>query len=91
MTTLLLPGIGTIDDLRRAKDLGVTSVRVATHCTEADVSAQHIAWARNNGMDVAGFLMMSHMNSSGRARPAGQADGELRRATASTSPTPAAG
>ena len=62
VTTLLLPGIGTIDDLRRAKDLGVTSVRVATHCTEADVSAQHIAWARNNGMDVAGFLMMSHMN-----------------------------
>lgn len=66
VTTLLLPGIGTIDDLRRARDLGVTSVRVATHCTEADVAAQHIAWARNNGMDVAGFLMMSHMNSPER-------------------------
>lgn len=63
VTTLLLPGIGTIADLKRAKDLGVTSVRVATHCTEADVSAQHISWARENGMDVAGFLMMSHMNT----------------------------
>ncbi|GIM97072.1 4-hydroxy-2-oxovalerate aldolase [Paractinoplanes toevensis] len=62
LTTLLLPGIGTIADLRAARDLGVTSVRVATHCTEADISAQHIAWARENGMDVAGFLMMSHMS-----------------------------
>ncbi|MFE6734557.1 4-hydroxy-2-oxovalerate aldolase [Microbacterium sp. NPDC057650] len=62
LTTLILPGIGTIDDLERARDLGVRSVRVATHCTEADVSAQHIAWAREHGMDVSGFLMMSHMN-----------------------------
>ncbi|MET0422850.1 MAG: 4-hydroxy-2-oxovalerate aldolase [Actinoplanes sp.] len=62
LTTLILPGIGTIADLRAARDLGVSSVRVATHCTEADVSAQHIAWARENGMDVAGFLMMSHMS-----------------------------
>jgi 4-hydroxy 2-oxovalerate aldolase len=62
LTTLILPGIGTIADLRAARDLGVTSVRVATHCTEADVSAQHIGWARENGMDVAGFLMMSHMS-----------------------------
>ena len=62
LTTLLLPGIGTIADLKAAKALGVTSVRIATHCTEADISAQHIAWARENGMDVAGFLMMSHMN-----------------------------
>lgn len=62
LTTLILPGIGTIEDLERARDLGVQSVRVATHCTEADVSAQHIAWARENGMDVSGFLMMSHMN-----------------------------
>lgn len=61
ITTLLLPGVGTIDDLRRASDLGVRSVRVATHCTEADVSAQHIAKARELGMDVSGFLMMAHM------------------------------
>ncbi|WP_067476245.1 4-hydroxy-2-oxovalerate aldolase [Nocardia amamiensis] len=61
LTTLLLPGIGTIDDLKQAYSLGVRSVRVATHCTEADVSAQHIATARELGMDVSGFLMMSHM------------------------------
>lgn len=61
LTTLLLPGVGTIDSLRRAYDLGVRSVRVATHCTEADVSAQHIASAREMEMDVAGFLMLSHM------------------------------
>jgi 4-hydroxy 2-oxovalerate aldolase len=61
LTTLLLPGVGTITDLRRAWDLGVRSVRVATHCTEADVAAQHIATARQIGMDVSGFLMMSHM------------------------------
>ncbi|GGU45560.1 4-hydroxy-2-oxovalerate aldolase [Nocardioides albus] len=61
LTTLLLPGVGTIEDLRRAYDLGVRSVRVATHCTEADVSAQHIAAAREMGMDVSGFLMLNHM------------------------------
>ncbi|MFD0360283.1 4-hydroxy-2-oxovalerate aldolase [Nocardia sp. GCM10030253] len=63
LTTLLLPGIGTTDDLRRAYDLGVRSVRVATHCTEADIAAQHIAYACELGMDVSGFLMMSHMNT----------------------------
>ena len=62
LTTLLLPGIGTISDLRRAYDLGIRSVRVATHCTEADVSQQHIETAKSWGMDVSGFLMMSHLN-----------------------------
>ncbi|MEU7212631.1 4-hydroxy-2-oxovalerate aldolase [Streptomyces sp. NPDC044989] len=60
-TTLLLPGIGTLHDLKQAHALGIRSVRVATHSTEADISAQHIAAAREMGMDVAGFLMMSHM------------------------------
>ena len=62
LTTLLLPGIGTIHDLNHAYDLGVRSVRVATHCTEADISRQHIEAARELGMDVSGFLMMSHMS-----------------------------
>lgn len=61
LTTLILPGVGTEEELRRAYELGVRSVRVATHCTEADVSKQHIGIARDLGMDVSGFLMMSHM------------------------------
>jgi len=61
LTTLLLPGIGTVEDLHRAFDMGVMSVRIATHCTEADIARQHIGFARKLGMDVSGFLMMSHM------------------------------
>ena len=63
LTTLILPGIATKEDLRWAWDAGVRSVRVATHCTEADISRQHIEYARALGMDTIGFLMMSHMNS----------------------------
>ena len=62
LTTLLLPGIGTIEDLKKAHALGVRSVRIATHCTEADVSKQHIEAAKKLGMDVGGFLMMAHIN-----------------------------
>lgn len=62
LTTLLLPGIGTLRELKHAFDLGVRSVRIATHATEADVSKQHIETARSWGMDVSGFLMMSHLS-----------------------------
>ena len=61
LTTLLLPGIGTIEELKHAYSLGVRSVRIATHCTEADISKQHIEAARTLGMDTIGFPMMSHM------------------------------
>lgn len=63
VSALLLPGIGTVDHLKMAHDLGVQTIRVATHCTEADVSEQHITLARKLEMDTVGFLMMSHMNS----------------------------
>jgi 4-hydroxy-2-oxovalerate/4-hydroxy-2-oxohexanoate aldolase len=61
VSALLLPGIGTVDHLRMARDCGVATIRVATHCTEADVSEQHISLGRKLGMDTVGFLMMAHM------------------------------
>ncbi|MDF0718174.1 4-hydroxy-2-oxovalerate aldolase [Muricauda sp. 334s03] len=63
LTTLILPGIATMEDLEKAKNMGVESVRIATHCTEADTAIQHIQGAKKLGMDVGGFLMMAHMNS----------------------------
>ena len=63
IAVLLVPGIGTADDLRRAHDAGAEMVRVATHCTEADVSPQHFGLARDLEMETVGFLMMAHRTS----------------------------
>jgi len=64
MSALLIPGLGTMRELRSAFEHGVRSVHVATHCTEADTSPQHIACARELGMDTTGFLMMAHLNTA---------------------------
>ncbi len=63
VSVLLIPGLGTMRELQSAFDCGARSVHVATHCTEADTSPQHIAFARKLGMDTTGFLMMSHLNT----------------------------
>lgn len=63
ISVLLIPGLGTMKELKSAYDNGARSVHVATHCTEADTSPQHIAFARELGMDTSGFLMMSHLNT----------------------------
>ncbi len=61
ISALLLPGLGTVEDLIMAADCGISTIRVATHCTEADVSEQHIKKGRELGLDTVGFLMMAHM------------------------------
>ena len=63
VSVLSIPGIGTIEDLRMAVDCGATTVRIATHCTEADVAQQHIGMSLKLGVDTVGFLMMAHMIS----------------------------
>ncbi|MBO9512646.1 MAG: 4-hydroxy-2-oxovalerate aldolase [Variovorax sp.] len=63
ISALLIPGIGTVDHLRMAHGVGVRTIRIATHCTEADVSEQHITMARKLDLDTVGFLMMAHMAS----------------------------
>ncbi|TCP53531.1 4-hydroxy 2-oxovalerate aldolase [Tamaricihabitans halophyticus] len=65
IAVLLLPGLGTVTDLRAAADLGAGAVRIATHCTEADVSTQHFTEARKLGLETVGFLMLSHMSEPG--------------------------
>ena len=70
VSALLLPGIGTVDHLKMAHELGVSTIRVATHCTEADVSEQHIGMARQLGMDTVGFLMMAHEQPRGLVKQA---------------------
>lgn len=61
LAVLMLPGIGIREDLRRAHELGVDIARIATHCTEADISTQHLQLASELGMETVGFLMMAHM------------------------------
>lgn len=61
VSVLLIPGIGTVEDLKIAADCGIHTVRVATLCTEADVSEQHIKAGRDLGLDTVGFLMMAHL------------------------------
>jgi 4-hydroxy 2-oxovalerate aldolase len=57
---LILPGVGTVDDITAVKDLGVSVIRVATHCSEANISAEHFGLARELGLETVGFLMMAH-------------------------------
>ncbi len=61
ISALSLPGIATVEELRMAVDCGVSVIRVATHCTEADIAGQHLGMARGLGVEAVGFLMMAHM------------------------------
>ena len=60
IAALMLPGVGTKDDIRAISDIGVGVIRIATHCTEADISEQHFHLAREIGLETVGFLMMAH-------------------------------
>ena len=71
IAVLLLPGVGTVEDLRETREAGASVARIATHCTEADVSVQHFAAARDLGMETVGFLMLAHrLDPAGLARQA---------------------
>ena len=88
IAALLLPGIGTLEELKRGAARSAPRVaRVATHCTEADIAEQHLEWAAANGMLAVGFLMMSHMLEPAALAEQARADGVLRRARSSTSST----
>lgn len=65
IAALMLPGVGTVDDIKACRDLGLAVIRIATHCTEADISVQHFGIARELGLETVGFLMMSHSQPPG--------------------------
>jgi 4-hydroxy 2-oxovalerate aldolase len=81
LAVLLLPGIGVKEDLARAQDRGAAVARIATHCTEADIAPQHIAYSRGLGLKTVGFLMMAHMTTpellAGQARIMAEAGAEV--------------
>jgi 4-hydroxy 2-oxovalerate aldolase len=66
IAALMLPGLGVKDDIVAAADLGVSIIRIATHCTEADISEQHFAMSRERGLETVGFLMMAHTTTPER-------------------------
>src|SRR3982751_2059293 len=61
IAALLLPGVGTVEQLKEAVERGIGVLRIATHCTEADISQEHFQMAKEMGLEAVGFLMMAHM------------------------------